>query len=404
MSHLYGSIKRFGNSYHGRLSISMIAINLSYILSVLFLVFYSSKLLFFFFFFLSLALTFVTLYFYKKHVLDFITHTIEILKYFSRGEFKKIPECFWSLPGSNLDESARLVNYLTIYQFHVNSYLTLFKKMNFIIEKMIFSCQLNLDEVKEIYQHLYRLILDVKKIRPEIENLIFAGETLSSIKSLLSELEEKVEDIKEELDVEGLKSEYLQAQNLFEIIEELEHKILSLRAFLDNFELLFQILIHFTNSWNVFISEFISTEEPDYGKIDPTDIDEPMSLQILSLMSHFVWKSTFIDQILHEEKITVAKDYNKCFLGRYLNFVKEKEAIKDPQLFKEIYEKHMELHALVDKYEKEVRQRGRLTKDEFILKEVIPVFKELLYLLINYGNYGRISSSKSPDQLSKSCN
>ncbi|MFN3406800.1 MAG: methyl-accepting chemotaxis protein, partial [Caldimicrobium sp.] len=108
-----------------------------------------------------------------------------------------------------------------------------------------------------------------------------------------------------------------------------------------------------------------------------------LTLVKLAIIGHVNWKIGFLTALLNGEFPKVERDHRRCLLGRSLPHLRERvKGTPIAKLIEEIEEPHKNLHGLVERVEKKVNPKNREEVITFIDKEVLPIFEEVMGILI----------------------
>lgn len=99
----------------------------------------------------------------------------------------------------------------------------------------------------------------------------------------------------------------------------------------------------------------------------------------LAIGGHVNWKMQFLNEVMKGLVPKVERDHRKCLLGRSMDILKRKLMNKPAEkLLVELEEPHARLHGLVERFEREVNRNNSEEIIDFINKEVLVVFDEVM--------------------------
>ena len=106
----------------------------------------------------------------------------------------------------------------------------------------------------------------------------------------------------------------------------------------------------------------------------------------LAILGHVDWKVNFLKDILMGKVPAVERSHKNCLLGRSEAIIRERASQMGRQdvlnMLSALEEPHAKLHALIEKVEREVDLKDKKAVDEFIEKELLPIFNEVIRLLM----------------------
>jgi len=140
----------------------------------------------------------------------------------------------------------------------------------------------------------------------------------------------------------------------------------------------------------VFLKEVIQESKKILHQIEEGELDLEgiKGLLKLGIIGHINWKIDFISSLTRGEVPQVERDPRRCLLGLSMELLKENlKGTKGEAILNALEEPHKRLHGLVERVEREVDLNDKSSIMNFIEREVLPTFEEVMKGLLALKEY-----------------